>query len=223
MRSRSARAWTSSRGRAREPRLLEVTLALAGHLLQQGGLAASPADGEQRARAALDSGAAAERFARMVAALGGPRDVLARGGALLPRAPVQRPLPSPRDGVVAAMDTRAIGLAVIALGGGRARAGDAIDPRVGLSDVRGGRRRGSRAASRWPSCTPPPTTAQKRRCAAWRPRSSIARSGDRAARVARGGEPLSARRPLARATYNRLRWRAMQATPRDTHACRTPR
>ena len=123
-------------GHAREPRLLELTLALAGHLLQQGGLAASPADGEQRARAALDSGAAAERFARMVAALGGPRDVLAQGGALLPRAPVQRPLPSPRDGVVAAMDTRAIGLAVIALGGGRARAGDAVDPRVGLSDVR---------------------------------------------------------------------------------------
>jgi thymidine phosphorylase len=123
-------------GRAREPRLLEVTLALAGHLLQQSGLAASPADGEQRARRVLDSGEAAERFARMVARLGGPRDVLARGDALLPRAPLQRPLPSPRDGVVAAMDTRAIGLAVVALGGGRARAGDAIDPRVGFSDVR---------------------------------------------------------------------------------------
>ncbi len=124
-------------GGARDPRLLEVTLALCGHLLQQGGLAASPADGQQRARAVLDSGAAAERFARMVAGLGGPRDVLARGDASLPRAPVRRPLPSSRDGVVAAMDTRAIGLAVIALGGGRARAGDAIDPSVGLSDLRG--------------------------------------------------------------------------------------
>jgi thymidine phosphorylase len=122
--------------RAREPRLLEVTLALCGQLLQQGGLAASPADGERLARAALDSGDAAERFARMVAGLGGPRDVLARGEALLPRAQVQRPLPSPRDGVVGAMDTRAVGLAVIALGGGRARAGDTIDPSVGLSDVR---------------------------------------------------------------------------------------
>jgi thymidine phosphorylase len=72
----------------------------------------------------------------MVAGLGGPPDVLTRGEALLPRAPVQRPLPSPRDGVVGAMNTRAIGLAVIALGGGRARAGDTIDPSVGLSDVR---------------------------------------------------------------------------------------
>jgi thymidine phosphorylase len=124
-------------GRAREPRLLEVTLASAGQLLHLGGLAPSPADGERRARVALDSGAAAERFARMVAGLGGPRDMLQRGAALLPRAPLQRPLPSPRDGVVAAMDTRAIGLAVVALGGGRARAGDTIDLRVGLSDVRG--------------------------------------------------------------------------------------
>jgi len=124
-------------GRAREPRLLEVTLALAGQLLQQGGLAPSPADGEQRARHALDSGEAADRFARMVAGLGGPRHVFGRGGARLPRAPVQRPLPSPRDGVVVAMDTRAIGLAVIALGGGRARAADDVDPRVGVGGLRG--------------------------------------------------------------------------------------
>jgi len=124
-------------GRARDPRLLEVTLALAGQLLQLGGLAANPAAGERLATAALDSGAAAQRFARMVSGLGGPLDVLARADTLLPQAPVQRPLPSPRDGVVAAMDTRAIGLAVIALGGGRARAGDAIDLRVGFSDLRG--------------------------------------------------------------------------------------
>jgi thymidine phosphorylase len=124
-------------GRTREPRLLEVTLASAGQLLHLGGLAPGPADGERRARAALDSGAAAERFARMVAGLGGPHDALERCDALLPRAPVQRPLLSEHDGVIAAMDTRAIGLAVVALGGGRARAGDAIDLRVGLSDVRG--------------------------------------------------------------------------------------
>jgi thymidine phosphorylase len=124
-------------GRGREPRLLEVTLALAGQLLHLGTLVASPAQGEQRARAVLDSGDAAQRFARMVAALGGPRDALERPDAALPRAPVQRSLPSPRDGVVAAMDTRAIALAVVALGGGRARADDAIDVRVGLSDVRG--------------------------------------------------------------------------------------
>ena len=123
-------------GRAREPRLLALTLALAGELLLLGGLVASVHDGERRAQAALDDGRAAERFARMVAALGGPRDVFRRADTALPRAPVRRPLPSPRDGVVTAMDTRAVGLAVIALGGGRARAGDAIDVRVGLADLR---------------------------------------------------------------------------------------
>src|SRR5262245_9183118 len=50
------------RGAAREPRLLEVTLALAGQALHLGGLAESPGDGARRALAALDSGAAAQRF-----------------------------------------------------------------------------------------------------------------------------------------------------------------
>jgi thymidine phosphorylase len=82
----------------------------------------------------LASGAAAEHFARMVRALGGPPDVLA--DAQLPVAPVQRPVRAPRAGIVAAMDTRALGLAVVALGGGRLKPGDAVDPRVGLAAVR---------------------------------------------------------------------------------------
>jgi thymidine phosphorylase len=117
-----------------ETRLRALTLALAGRVLQLGGLAADLADGERRAAAAWDGGAAAERFARMVAALGGPRDVLAAPG--LPRAPIVAPVPAARAGVVAAMDTRALGLVVVELGGGRRRGGDAIDPRVGLARVR---------------------------------------------------------------------------------------
>jgi thymidine phosphorylase len=70
----------------------------------------------------------------MVAALGGPADVLA--DAQLPAAPVRRAVPALRGGVLAAMDTRTLGLAVVALGGGRRRIGDAVDPRVGLADVR---------------------------------------------------------------------------------------
>jgi thymidine phosphorylase len=122
-------------GAQREPRLLALTLALAGRMLWMGKLAGSPAEGERLANAALASGAAAERFARMVAGLGGPAKVLARGGAQLPVAPVQRDLKAPRDGVLAGMDTHALGLAVVALGGGRRRAGDPIDPRVGLTQV----------------------------------------------------------------------------------------
>lgn len=122
-------------GAAREPRLLEVTLALAAQMLHGAGLVGGAGEGELRARIALDSGAAAERFERMVALLGGPRHLLAVRGAKLPLAPVRRPLLAARAGVVAAMDTRAIGLAIVDLGGGRARAGDVIDPRVGIAEV----------------------------------------------------------------------------------------
>jgi thymidine phosphorylase len=120
---------------AREPRLEGVTLALAGEMLALSGLACDAQEGRARARQALDSGAAAVRFARMVAALGGPRDVLARRGARLASARVVLDVPAPHAGVLAAMDTRELGLAVIALGGGRRLARDPIDPAVGLSHI----------------------------------------------------------------------------------------
>ena len=122
-------------GRKQEPRLRAVTLALAAQMLELAGLAPNLADAERCARAALDSGQAAERFARMVAGLGGPKDVLGPRFVAQGRAPVQLDVPAPASGFVAAMDTRAIGLAVVALGGGRLRASDAVDARVGLSQV----------------------------------------------------------------------------------------
>lgn len=122
-------------GTAREPRLLELTLALSGELLALGGLAAGAAEGAARAREVLARGKAAECFARMVRGLGGPADVLAANGAELPRAPVVRPLPAPADGHLGPVDTRALGLVIVELGGGRRRAEDPIDPRVGLADV----------------------------------------------------------------------------------------
>jgi thymidine phosphorylase len=120
-------------GRRREPRLHEVTLSLTAHLVCLGGLAQDLAAARALAERALDSGAAAERFARMVAALGGPSDVLRDPG--MAQAPVQLDVLAPAEGVLAAADVRAIGLAVGALGGGRARPGDRIDPRVGFSHV----------------------------------------------------------------------------------------
>ena len=133
------------RGDRREPRQHALTLALAGHLLALGGLAATPEAGAAMATQVLDSGAAAERFARMVAALGGPYDVLQ--DALLPRAPVCVPVPAPRAGHVGAIDVRALGWAVVALGGGRMRPGDVVDPRVGLAGIVG---RGAAVQAREP-------------------------------------------------------------------------
>jgi len=114
-------------------RLRELTLALAAELLFLGGCHDSAPAARAAAEAALTGGAAADRLARMVARLGGPADVLR--DPQLPAAPVQRAVPAPRAGCLGAIDVRALGLAVVALGGGRSRPGAAVDPRVGLSAV----------------------------------------------------------------------------------------
>jgi thymidine phosphorylase len=124
-------------GAKRDARLHAVTRALGGQLLARGGLAADAAAGEAAMDGSLASGAAAERFERMVALLGGPRDFLARAHDFLPKAPLIVAAPAPRRGVVEAIDVRAIGMAVVAMGGGRARAADTIDPAVGLTALAG--------------------------------------------------------------------------------------
>jgi thymidine phosphorylase len=124
-------------GRRRDWRLDSVTIALAGDMLLLGKLAKDDAAAGNALGQARDSGAAAERFQRMVAALGGPADLLEKPDKHLPRAPVVRPVTPAKAGHVAAMDVRAIGLAVLALGGGRRRVEDKIDPRVGLTDMAG--------------------------------------------------------------------------------------
>ena len=122
-------------GTAREPRLHEVTLALAASLLTQGGLFGDEDAARVAAQEALDSGAAAERFARMIAELGGPADFMERPAEHLAAAPVVRAVAPERAGVVAGMDCRAVGLVVTGLGGNRAKESDVIDPAVGLSEV----------------------------------------------------------------------------------------
>ena len=124
-------------GELREPRLLAVTRALCAEALVLGGLAADGDAALDKIDAALASGAAAERFARMAAALGGPADLIERLDAHLPQAPLVRPALPDRPGVVTAVETRAIGLAVMALGGGRRRADDTIDAAVGFTEIAG--------------------------------------------------------------------------------------
>ena len=119
----------------RDPRLHEVVIALAGEMLALVDLAPSVAAGRVRAEAALANGRAAEKFARMVSALGGPSDFLEHAGRYLSRAPVIKPCTAERSGHVAGMDARQVGIAVVALGGGRSHADDAIDPSVGLTEM----------------------------------------------------------------------------------------
>ena len=124
-------------GAKRDPRLLEVTEALGAELLALVGHAESVEAGRVALRRALDSGAAAERFERMVQALGGPSDILGGVSRHLPKAALIKAAPPARAGFVVGIDTRAVGLAVVELGGGRARASDDIDAAVGLTELVG--------------------------------------------------------------------------------------
>lgn len=116
-------------------RLETVVLALAAEMLVSAGLADSHGAAGAMAAGALSSGRAAECFARMVHMLGGPADFLERSEAYLPQAPVVMPVEAAEAGYLAEMDTRGLGMAVIALGGGRLKPDDGIDHRVGLSDI----------------------------------------------------------------------------------------
>ncbi|PYE87428.1 thymidine phosphorylase [Phyllobacterium leguminum] len=120
-------------GDRRDARLLEVTLALAAEMLVTARLAQTPREAMEQAQAALTSGKAAETFGRMVALLGGPSDFISRPAHYLPAAPVIRQVPSPQKGFVGSIETRALGLAVVAFGGGRTRPEDKIDHAVGLT------------------------------------------------------------------------------------------
>ncbi|MDT8992313.1 thymidine phosphorylase [Curvibacter sp. APW13] len=122
-------------GTRREPRLLAVTRQLCAEMLHLGALVESVDAGLQRADDSLSSGRALEHFARMVASLGGPADFCDRPAHYLRKAPVQLEVRAPRDGFVASVDTRAIGLALIGLGGGRRKASDSIDASVGMTGM----------------------------------------------------------------------------------------
>lgn len=122
-------------GARRDARLEAVTMALAAEMLASAGLASSPDEAARAARHALESGLAAERFGRMVAALGGPADFVDKAEHYLPRAPVERAVEAAGRGHVGAIASREIGLAVVLLGGGRTRPEDGIDHAVGITDL----------------------------------------------------------------------------------------
>ena len=121
------------RNEYREPRLNEVTLALVAEMLLVTGLKSDRDAAVASCEEAITSGRAAEVFARMVSALGGPSDLLENFGRHLPRAPVVRAVHT--SGIVHSMDVRAVGNAIIELGGGRRQVGEELDLSVGLSAV----------------------------------------------------------------------------------------
>jgi len=122
-------------GASGDTRLRAVTLHLCAELLVLGRVHADLDGARAAAERALEGGAAADRFGAMVAELGGPAGLLEDPDRHLRGAPVVRAAEPLQPGIVTAVDVRAVGLAVVNLGGGRARETDIVDHRVGLTEV----------------------------------------------------------------------------------------
>jgi pyrimidine-nucleoside phosphorylase len=115
----------------RSGRFTDLCVTLTGYMAALAGLAKDGQEGSERARAALASGAALERFQRFVEAQGGdPRIV--EDQSLLPQAPVRYEVRAGRHGWLRAVDAEEIGHAAARVGAGRRRKGDEIDLAVGL-------------------------------------------------------------------------------------------
>jgi thymidine phosphorylase len=124
-------------GRRREARFHAVNVELCAEMLVLGKLTDNIEEARRRIEEAIASGRAAEIFGRMVVSLGGPGDLLERPEQHLAPAPVIRPIHADRTGTVQRIATRDVGLAVVALGGGRTRPQDPVDHAVGLTDLAG--------------------------------------------------------------------------------------
>ncbi|MCJ9427684.1 thymidine phosphorylase [Kordiimonas marina] len=116
-----------------DKRLMDITLDLAAHMLSLSGAQADASAARKAAEEALASGKATEIFGRMVSAQGGPADFLEKADSYLTLAPVVKPV-TLGEGYVSAMDARAIGMAVVALGGGRTDPSQKVDHSVGFTE-----------------------------------------------------------------------------------------
>jgi len=111
--------------------LTELSVRLAAEMVRLAGVAATPEEADRRVRAVLLSGAGLERFRRCVEEQGGDPRAL-DDYSRLPTAPRTMAVVAPRAGFIAEMTAGAVGVAGMVLGGGRERAGDAVDHAVGI-------------------------------------------------------------------------------------------
>ena len=113
------------------PDLLTVTYALGAEMLVLGGIAANHEAARRSMEHAISSGRAAARFAEVIEAQGGNPGVV-DDPAVLPQADAVELFVAPRRGIVARIEPRAIGRGLTALGGGRTKVDDVIEPSVGF-------------------------------------------------------------------------------------------
>ncbi len=114
--------------------LMDLSIELAARMLLLGGVAVDRPDAERRVRQAIASGSALARFQSIVESQGGDPRVVDDYGRL-PTASGRHPVPADRSGYVTGLDAELIGRASVALGAGRDRVEDAVDPAVGITVV----------------------------------------------------------------------------------------
>jgi pyrimidine-nucleoside phosphorylase len=111
--------------------LRQLCLELAAWMFHLGGISDGLAEGRKTAAQLIDSGRGLEKFREMVELQGGDLSVIDHP-AKLPRASHSQEILSPGQGFVAAIESEAIGIAGVVLGGGRERKEDSVDPAVGI-------------------------------------------------------------------------------------------
>ena len=111
--------------------LVDVSVELAARMLVLGGVAENREAAGQKVRGAIASGAGLDRFRRIIEAQGGDPKVI-DDYTRLPQAPYHHIVSAPRAGYVGAIDAELVGRASVALGAGRDRVEDPVDPAVGI-------------------------------------------------------------------------------------------
>lgn len=115
--------------------LMQLSAALGGVLLADCGLASGVQAGADQIVTALRDGRVADRFGRMIAAMGGPLGFVENWDKFLPEPNVIREVQATTSGYITEIDGEALGLSVVSLGGGRQVETDVIDPAVGFSGL----------------------------------------------------------------------------------------
>lgn len=112
--------------------VLDLSLELSAHMLLLSNLELTIEAARRRLQGVLQSGEALECLRRNIAAQGGEPRVCDAPASFLPMVSETVKVESPRSGFITAVDTTEIGHAIAAIGGGRVRIEDAVDPTVGF-------------------------------------------------------------------------------------------
>jgi pyrimidine-nucleoside phosphorylase len=124
-------------GEHAESALMQIVRGLAGEMIALGGAASTPEEGREKARNAIESGTALERFRRLVEAQDGDPSVVDDPDTRPDSAPVAEvTAPAEASGYVADLDALSIGQAAVELGAGRQTKEESVDLVAGLTHLK---------------------------------------------------------------------------------------